>query len=214
MSLMEAKLIPTLKDTQVSPEKLMTSREIESDEEIRKVSEAIGGETPYCPSTYPTLKLQTSTYRTKQCTVPMCACQCHALSRYQYPWWVAPLIGSLFIGYSGLPYLCAAGCNENKCTKRDDALIKVTYYFPAWAPYFSSMLSFVARWNRLDELDYSLRMPRVVPSSSNIFILAQKGNVQGIEKLVSLSKASIQDVSVGEGRSVMHVSHYTLAIFV
>ena len=192
----------------------MTSREIKSDDEIRKISEAIGGEPPYHPSTYPTLMLQTSTYRTKQCTVPMCACQCHVLSRYQHPRCIAPLIGSLSIGYSGLPYLCTAGCNENKCTKRDDALIKVTYYFPAWASYFSSMLSFVGRWNRLDELDVSLRRPRVVPSSSNIFILAQKGNVQGIEKLVSLSKASIHDVSVGEGRSVMHVSHYTLAIFV
>ena len=207
MSLLEATLIPALKDIQASLKQLTTSREIKSDDEVRKVSEAIGGETPDRPSNFPTVVLQTSTYRTKKCTVPMCACQCHAVSKYQHPRWIAPVIRSLFIGYSGLPYLCTAGCNESTCTKREDALIKATYYFPAWAPYFSRMLSFVGRWNPLDGHDFSLRMPRVVPSSSDIFMLAQKGNVQGIKMLFSLSKASIHDVSAGEGRSVMHVSH-------
>ena len=190
ISLMEATLIPALKDVQASLKQLTTSREIESDDEIRKVLEAIGGETLDRPSTFPTVVLQTSTYRTKQCTVPRCACQCHAVSKLQHPRWIAPLIGSLFIGYSRLPYLCTAGCNESTCTKREDALIKATYYFPTWASYFSRMLSFVGKWNQLDGHDFSLRMPRVVPSSSDIFMLAQKGNVQGIKMLFSLSKAS------------------------
>ena len=211
---MEETLIPALKDVQASLEQLTMSREIESVDEIRKVSETIGGETSDHLSTDPTLALRTWTHRTKQCTVTMCVCQCHAVSRYQHPRWIAPLIGSLSIGYSGLPYLCTAGCNENMCTKREDARVKVTYYFPAWVPYFSRMLSYVGRYNRLDGHGSRLRMPRVVPSSSNIFMLAQKGNVQGIEKLLSLSEASIHDVIVGEGRSVMHVSHYTLGVFV
>lgn len=44
-------------------------------------------------------------------------------------------------------------------------------------------------------------------------MLTQKGNVQGIKMLFSLSKASVHDVSVGEGRSVMRVSHRTLGYF-
>ena len=102
MSLMETALMPALKDLQASLKQLMTFREIESDDEIRKVSEAIRGETRYRPSTYPAVVLQTSTHRTKQCTVPMCACQCHAVSRYQHPRLIEPLLGSLFIGYSRL----------------------------------------------------------------------------------------------------------------
>ena len=84
-SLMEATLIPALKNIQASLKQFRTSREIESDDEIRKVLEVIGGETPYRPSMFPTVVLQTPTYKTKQCTVPMCACQCHAVSRYQHP---------------------------------------------------------------------------------------------------------------------------------
>lgn len=214
MSLMESTLIPALQNIQSSLKQLTTSGEIQSDEEMGKVAEATCVEKPDRPSSFPTVVLQTSTYRTKQCTVPMCACQCHAVSKYQHPGWIAPLIGSLFIGYSGLPYLSTVRCNQSACTKREDALVKATYYFPAWLPYFSRMVSFVGRWNVLDGHDVSLRMPRVVPSSSEIFMLAQKGNVEGIKMLFSLQKASIHDVSIAEGRSVMHVSHSTLGYFV
>lgn len=211
---MESTLIPALKDIQASLRQLTVSGDIESDGKRWKASEAVRGGTPYYPSTSPTVVLQTSKYRTKRCTVPLCACQCHAVSKYQHPSWIASHVGSLSIGYSGLPYLSTARCNNSMCTKREDAVIKATYYFPAWVPYFSRMLSFVGRWNQLDGPDVCLRMPQVVPSSSEIFMLAQKGNVQGIKMLFSLSKASIHDVSVGEGRSIMHVSHCTLGYFV
>ena len=208
---MESTLIPVLQNVQTSLKQLTTSGRIQSDEEMGKGSEATGAETQDRPSTFPTVVVQTSTIRTKQCTVPMCACQCHAVTKYQHPRWMTPFIGSLFLGYAGMPYLSPIGCNESACTKREDALVKATYYFPAWIPYFSRMVSFVGRWNVLDGHDVSLRMPRVVPSSSEIFVLAQKGNVRGIKMLLSLQKASIHDVSAVEGRSAMHVSHRTLA---
>lgn len=182
---MESPPTPALEDVQASLKQLTTSDENESNDGKCKASEAVRGETPYRPSTFPTMMLQPSTYRTKQCTVPICACQCHAVSKYQYPRWIAPHMGSLFIGYSGLPYLSTARCNESMCTKRKDAVIKATYYFPAWVPYFSRMLSFVGRWNQLDGPDVCLRMPRVVPSSSEIFMLAQKA-MSKVSKCFSL----------------------------
>ena len=211
---MESTLIPVLQNVQSSLKQLTTSGRTQSEEEMGKAYEATGAETPDRPSTFPTVVLQTSTIKTKKCTVPMCACMCHAVSKLQYPRWIAPLIGSLFIGYAGVPYLSNVRCNESMCTKREDALVKATYFFPAWIPYFSRMVSFVGRWNVLDGHDVSLRMPRVVPSSSEIFMLAQKGNVQGIKRLFSLQKASVHDVSVVEGRSAMHVSHRTLVYLV
>lgn len=135
----------TLQNIKSSLKILTTSGEIQSDKEMGKVSEATCVEIPDRPPSFPTVVLQTSTYRTKQWAVPMCACQRHAVSEYQHPRWIAPLIGSLFIGYSGLPYLSTVRCNQSACTKREDAPAKATYYFPAWLPYFSRMVSFVGR---------------------------------------------------------------------
>ena len=69
MTLMESTLIRALKDVQTSLKQLTTFGEIESDVEMGKASEATGGETPDRSSTFPTIVLRTSTYRTKQCTV-------------------------------------------------------------------------------------------------------------------------------------------------
>lgn len=195
---------------QASLGKLTASGEIDSDDRRCKDLEAVRGGTSYCPSTFPTVMLQTWKNGTKQCTVPLCACQCHVVSKYQHPRWIASHLGSLCIEYSGLPYLSTAKCNESRCTKGEDAVIKATYYFPKWAPYFPRMFSFLGRWTKFNGPAICLKMPRVVPSSSEVFVLAQKGNVQDIKLLFSLSKASIHDVSVGEGRSVMHVSHCNL----
>lgn len=57
ISLMESTLIPALKDVQASLKQLTASREIVYDDKIRKLSEVIGGGTPYRPSSSPTAVL-------------------------------------------------------------------------------------------------------------------------------------------------------------
>jgi hypothetical protein len=146
--------------------------------------------------------VSTSVYNLKKCDA-ICWCQCHRVSKLQYPPWITSVIGSLFVGYSGIPLLNERACNEKSC-KKGGSLLKVTYYFPTWSLF--RMISFMGRWNSLDGHNFTLHTPRVVPSSSEIFVLAQKGNIEGLQELFSQRKASIYDVSAREGRSALHVS--------
>jgi hypothetical protein len=148
--------------------------------------------------------VQTYVHNPRKCEV-MCKCQCHKVSKLQYPLWITGIIGSLFIGYSGIPLLNYRKCNEKSCKKEEGSMLKIAYYFPTWC--LLRKLSFMDRWNSLDGHQVSLHFPRVVPDSSEIFILAQKGNVKGLQELFSQHIASIYDVSAGEGRSALHVSN-------
>jgi hypothetical protein len=152
-----------------------------------------------------TIRVQTSVYESKKCGPGLCGCQCHKVSRYQHHPYVAALLGSLFVGYSGVPLLSQRKCNLKSCLRQKGGFIKATYYFPTWLPGFSRMLAFMDKWNSLEGHEFSLKMPQVVPSSAEIFVLAQKGNVKGMQMLFSGGKASLHDVSAGEGRSALHV---------
>ena len=68
------------------------------------------------------------------------------------------------------------------------------------------MLHFIDQWTPLDGHDITIKLPRVVPPSAEIFILAQKGHIDGIKQLIRQGKASVFDISASEGRSALHVS--------
>ena len=154
------------------------------------------------------LQASTELYTSSKCNVPLCLCRCHSVRRLHPLQWASGFIGSLFIGYSGisLPFASKATCNEKACRRNEKCLIKVTWYFPSWFPMASRMISIIDKWTPLDGHDISIRLPRIVSSSAEIFIMAQKGNIDGIKQLITNKKASIHDVSATEGRSALHVS--------
>ena len=61
------------------------------------------------------------------------------------------------------------------------------------------------KWQTPELHQINLQLPRVVPTTADIFVLAQKGHVQGMQLMFDTGKASIYDVSSGEGQSVLHV---------
>ena len=155
-------------------------------------------------STTGKIKVDVELQEKVECKVRLCGCRCHKVFRYQNNPWVAMMVGTLFVGYSGIPFVDRPACNEKKGIKETGGLLKLTYYFPSWVP-LQRMLSFVDKWQNPEIHHMRLQLPRLVPATSEIFALAQKGNVQGISMMFDTGKASIYDVSSGEGRSVLHV---------
>jgi len=88
-------------------------------------------------NTQPNLGVQTSVY--KSCR-PICSCVCHRESRIKSPKWTESIIGTLFLGYSGVPTIgvFSAKCTEVACRRNKSAIINVQYRFPPW--FFHRMI--------------------------------------------------------------------------
>jgi len=68
------------------------------------------------------------------------------------------------------------------------------------------MVFFMSDSNNCDRGDPMIRIPKIVSSDSEIFVLAQKGNIAGMQRYFAEGKGSIFDVNDTEGRSAIHVS--------
>lgn len=151
-----------------------------------------------------TVQFQTTLTQESRCP-PACTCQCHKVATFRYPAWTRHLIGSLFIGYSGVPLLNTRKCNEKSCRGGKRFLVKLSYFFPSWL-VARMVFAIGSSFNLLHAVDPFIRVPRVVASSSEIFILAQKGNILEMQKLIAGARGSILDINGNEGRSALHVS--------
>jgi hypothetical protein len=89
-----------------------------------------------------TLSVFTTLYAPETCD-PFCGCQCHKLSVARFPPWMGKILGCLFVGYSGIPYIQRRRCNEKMCKQEAEILIKVTYYFPTW--FLARMVTIIDR---------------------------------------------------------------------
>lgn len=151
--------------------------------------------------------VETAVMQPGHCPVA-CSCRCHKMSIFRYPSWAQGLVGSLFVGYSGIPLLSQAKCSEQSCQRDKRCLVKVSYFFPTWL--LSRMVFWQHSWDFLQGHDPFWRTPRVIESESELFLLAQKGSIKGLQGLFSAGTASIFDVNNLEGRSAMHVRVYDL----
>ncbi|KAH6652404.1 ankyrin repeat-containing domain protein [Truncatella angustata] len=149
------------------------------------------------------IEFRTTVQAPKACAAA-CPCSCHRMAVLQYPAWAKKLVGQLFVGYSGIPLLNSNACSERSCKSGRRVLVKVSYFFPRWL--VSRMIFFMSDSNSYDHGSPMIRIPKVVSSDSEIFILAQKGNIPGMQRYFSEGKGSIFDVNDTEGRSPIHLA--------
>jgi len=154
------------------------------------------------PKAYSTLRVRASHYRRSSCE-GWCSCICHTPSYFRTPQSVDFLLGSLFMGYSGLPVRNRA-CNERTCRKQSIPTVKVTYHFPHWL--LARMIHFVLTLSYMKGPGVSLSMPRVIPDNAPVLTFAVQGNLDGIKSLFSKGTASPYDVALSNGRTALHVS--------
>jgi hypothetical protein len=145
--------------------------------------------------------IRTAQFPRTSCT-PWCSCACHREWRFRTPRVLEQFVGSLFIGYSGLPVL-RPPCNEQSCHLQSQPLTYVTYFFPKW--FLTRMVTFMMTITPLAGPVASLKVQRTVPGNSDIFNFAKLGDMNGIKDLFDNGLASPHDVQFDSGITPLHV---------
>ena len=138
-----------------------------------------------------------------------CSCVCHSRTSYNSPQRLKNLLGSLFVGYTGLPS-STLKCDLDTCANQGSRNLQfqASYTFPVWfvmkTLYFSAENSFVGGPS------FGLRIRNRINQNSgiNVISLARTGDIPGIIQLLEKGKASLYDISI-TGVSPFRVRHYS-----
>ncbi|KAI9775205.1 MAG: hypothetical protein M1839_001393 [Geoglossum umbratile] len=166
------------------------------------VLQSAAGTSGRLPAGDDVLCIQTS-HRAKYSCPCLCNCICHHQGNFQTSGFFRQLCGSMFVGYTGLPFITPA-CDNQFCCRRSVPAIQITYYFPFW--YFARIRWFVALDMGIPSLPFYLKIVRTVPSDADIFHAAGCGDTESIIQMFRQKKASPMDVAAADGRSPLHTA--------
>ncbi|KUJ10167.1 ankyrin [Mollisia scopiformis] len=157
------------------------------------------------------IQVRASCYR-KTCR-PWCSCCCHIRREVRSPSLAKSFIGSLFIGYTGVPVVTPP-CNEKQCRKRSTSRIIVSYQFPGWFWERSLFTSFMTAARSGPEM--LIRVTNTIPFACEAYQHCLDGNVTGLQRLFELGRASPFDLDPS-GISLLHnalrFDHFELCHF-
>lgn len=145
--------------------------------------------------------IRTAQFNRNACT-PWCSCLCHKESSIRTPQLLDRIIGTLFVGYSGLPRSMPQ-CNQKSCHLRAQPRAYATYYFPRW--FLSRVVLFMMTYTPLAGPVATLKVQRTVPGSADIFTFAKNGDVARMKSLFENGLASPHDVHAESGVTALHV---------
>lgn len=133
-----------------------------------------------------------------------CKCSCHIRRRINSPRLLDGFLGTLFIGYSGLPLL-SQKCDVVSCRGRKDSSTSFVYKFPRWF-VMSRMVQLKTKVTAMYGPEVSLRFNRVVDGKALVFHYAITGDVGKMKQLFEQGRASPSDVRFDSGWTPFHVS--------
>ena len=131
-----------------------------------------------------------------------CDCNCHTPTRARTPQMLESVLGSLFVGYTGLPALASA-CSSINCQRSSEGFLQIDYYFPQW--FLARIVSMAMRFKDSKIPDFSMRVLNVRSSYEAIFSNAREGDAELVRYLLTTGQASVQDVTHDSGHSPLHV---------
>jgi hypothetical protein len=147
-----------------------------------------------------TIQIKASCYR-RSCR-PWCSCRCHVRRSIRSPSIATDFLGSLFIGYSGVPGLTQS-CNEKQCSRRSQVRFITSYQFPKWMWTRALFTSFMT--SRLYGPEMLVRVQNTISYVSETYQCCLNGEVGLLKKRFDNGLASPFDVDP-EGVSLLHVS--------
>ncbi|KAJ4287018.1 hypothetical protein N0V90_012899 [Kalmusia sp. IMI 367209] len=142
--------------------------------------------------------------RTSSACRPGCPCACHSQKKSDTPAALERVVGRLFVGYAGLPFV-SQKCTFSNCAKAQPARLSFEYWFP---------MSFVAQILRFQFAvenagpQFALNFIRRVPDTAQCVGFAQAGNIPGLQDLFKRGLASPRDVSSTRGYSLLRWALY------
>ncbi|KAK6352273.1 hypothetical protein TWF730_009103 [Orbilia blumenaviensis] len=136
-----------------------------------------------------------------------CPCSCHGKKRANIspPSFMESLIGKLFIGYTGSPFVNQK-CDFVGCRHKQTASATVEYWFPWW--FVMKNLQINVKFIPHSGPQLQLSTVRRVPDDSVSISYAMKGNIEGLQYLFSQGLASPRDVSDSRSYSLMRWALY------
>lgn len=133
-----------------------------------------------------------------------CHCSCHSVQDKKSPSFMNRMLGQLFIGYSGLPFL-SSKCDSSACVRGQIPTVNAEYWFPlgfCWSQIVRLHLTYEANTGP----SFQLSTLRRVSDSAQCVHFALNGNIDGLKSLFSQGVASPRDVSSTRGYSLLRVS--------
>lgn len=152
---------------------------------------------PRAPSSVTQISLRYA----RHCTI-LCNCSCHKQSRLRTPKWANNVLGSLFVGYTGVSPI-SPGCDVASCQGRSYSVTQITYTFPWW--FLSRALAMTIAYCQPDSPELCLRVFRVRPYGADIFYTSRRCLVHSVKKLLFEGRASVLDVTNYSKRTALHV---------
>jgi hypothetical protein len=134
-----------------------------------------------------------------------CPCTCHTKRKPNAiePGITEKLIGKMFVGYAGLPFL-KKRCDFKGCTHQRAPNFVMEYWFPWWFVALNVKLDIKYLPNAGPQ--FQLTTSRRVPDTSQSIMFVMQRNIEGLKYLFSHGLASVRDVSDSRGFTLMRVS--------
>ena len=140
----------------------------------------------------PTLLITSSIHRRDQACTSTCICRCHQARRWKSPQWLKSLLGLLFTGYIGLPFLNPS-CDTRSCQYQSVSMVTLQYYFPPW--FASQVLQVSIQLSKHNGIAQSLHTYNVVWNGAQLFRQVRVGDLEGVKTTLSSRQGSPFDVN-------------------
>jgi len=135
-----------------------------------------------------------------------CACVCHSQQKAASPKILNRVLGQLFVGYTGLPYL-SPNCDNAVCAKSRASKVSIEYWFP-WGMLSSTIVRLQAGYQPNTGTLFQLQTLRSVPDGAECVNFALNGNIEGLKYLFGKGLASPRDVSPTRGYTLLRWALY------
>ncbi|KAF3041388.1 hypothetical protein E8E12_009291 [Didymella heteroderae] len=129
-----------------------------------------------------------------------CTCICHRESHDAFQ----GLLGSLFVGYKGLPAMQKL-CPRQCCQRRYSSRLSITYYFPQWF-FLQRAFSMAMQTSPTAGFQIKLSFPRVVSPLATVFFVASFGTPADLRSLFDNGLASPSDINANTGATPLHAA--------
>ena len=136
--------------------------------------------------------------------VRRCKCNSSDPKRFRSPQVFDHILGALFVGYWGYPFLQQPICSQ--CSTGATFSGFVNFYFPFW--FLKRMLHLKLVLSSFREPFMSLTVRVIVSNDSELFILAGKDDSDGIRHLLDRGGARPNDLDDIYKRNALSVSHF------
>ena len=138
-----------------------------------------------------------------------CDCRCHTYKRASATQGLQSILGTLFLGYTGLP-IVTPECSNSRCRRCSESYVQFNYFFPSWFLTWAVSAAIRTSGSKIPEI--KLRVLNLRGTYEKVFQSAISGDADSIQFLFKTGRASVRDISDDSGHSPLHVGLYAILV--